>query len=181
MDGAADGQAQYFLRSERLGFRLWREGDLRLATALWGDPQVTKLIDVRGKLSDEQVNELLNTHLTFQREHGIQYWPIFLLTDGECVGCCGLRPYDPTRRIYELGVHIRSAWWRHGLAKEAASAVISYAFDNLGAAALFAGHNPNNHASQGLLEKLGFEYTHHEYYDPTGLEHPSYLLKPRPI
>jgi ribosomal-protein-alanine N-acetyltransferase len=142
---------------------------------------VTKFIDVRGTLSDEQVNLLLHQHIAFQREPRIQYWPIFLLSNGEHVGCCGLRPYDLSRRIYELGVHIRSSWWRRGLAQEGASAVIEYAFDKLDAAAFFAGHNPTNHASWRLLKKLGFEYTHHEYYAPTGLEHPSYILIRRAI
>jgi [ribosomal protein S5]-alanine N-acetyltransferase len=27
-----------------------------------------------------------------------------------------------------------------------------------------------------LLAKLGFHYTHDEFYPPTGLQHPSYLL-----
>ncbi len=75
-------------------------------------------------------------------------------------------------------MHIRSNCWRQGLAGEAAAAVIRYAFSTRGAAALFAGHNPNNRASERLLKKLGFEYTHHEYYAPTGLEHASYILKP---
>lgn len=26
-------------------------------------------------------------------------------------------------------------------------------------------------------ERLGFIYTHHEFYPPTGLKHPSYLMK----
>ena len=109
-------------------------------------------------------------------EHGIQYWPVFLLATGEHVGCCGLRARDPDRRVYELGVHIRREWWRRGLAEEAARAVIRHAFDALGAAALFAGHNPRNRASKHLLEKLGFRYTHDEPYAATGLLHPSYLL-----
>ena len=25
-------------------------------------------------------------------------------------------------------------------------------------------------------ERLGFRYTHDEYYEPTGLQHPSYLM-----
>lgn len=40
----------YFLRSERLGFRLWGSDDLDLAMGLWGDPLVTRLIDSRGQL-----------------------------------------------------------------------------------------------------------------------------------
>ena len=54
--------------------------------------------------------------------------------------------------------------------------MIAYVFDVLKASALFAGHNPINAASRGLLEKLGFEYTHDEFYAPTGLHHPSYRL-----
>nr|NIV34793.1 hypothetical protein [Anaerolineae bacterium] len=39
-----------------------------------------------------------------------------------------------------------------------------------------AGHNPKNTASQHLLGKLGFRYTHEELYEPTGLMHPCYGL-----
>jgi RimJ/RimL family protein N-acetyltransferase len=67
--------------------------------------------------------------------------------------------------------------WRCGYASEAACAVIEYAFKKLKANGLFAGHNPRNEASRCLLEKLGFHYTHDEYYPPTGLNYPSYLLK----
>jgi RimJ/RimL family protein N-acetyltransferase len=41
---------------------------------------------------------------------------------------------------------------------------------------IFAGHHPKNVASHRLIEQLGFQYTHHEYYPPTGLQHPSYIL-----
>jgi Protein of unknown function (DUF2846) len=34
----------YFLKSHRLGFRLWAEDDPPLAMQLWGDPEVTKMI-----------------------------------------------------------------------------------------------------------------------------------------
>jgi RimJ/RimL family protein N-acetyltransferase len=104
-----------------------------------------------------------------QREHGFQYWPIFL-RGGEHVGCCGLKPRD--ERIHELGFYVRPACWGRGLAVDAAQAVIAHAFDVLGAAALFAGHHPENHGSRRTLEKLGFRYTHHELYPPTGLQHP---------
>jgi RimJ/RimL family protein N-acetyltransferase len=166
----------YFLAAERLGFRAWSEDDLDLALGLWGDPEVTRLIDARGKLSEEQVRERLAQEMATERSHGIQYWPIFLLENGEHVGCCGLRPYDQSRGILELGFHIRSGHWGHGYATEAARAVMSHAFERLGVKGLFAGHNPKNRASRYILEKLGFHYIHDELYEPTGLEHPCYLL-----
>lgn len=164
----------YFMRANRIGFRRWREDDMDFASMLWGDVEVTRLIDSRGKLSEAQICERLVKEMATEREHGVQYWPIFLLDNDEFIGCCGLRPYDVERQVYETGVHIRSAHWRHGYALEAARAAIHYAFDTLKATSLFAGHNPTNDASRQLLRKLGFHYTHDEYYPPTGLDHPSY-------
>ena len=163
----------YFLTSERLGFRTWRPDDIGLAVALWGDPAVTRFIST-SPLSRASIEERLAREIAGQTEHGVQYWPIFLLDGGEHVGCCGLRTYRPS--VLELGVHIRSGFWRRGFAREAALAVIAHGFDRLGASALFAGHNPNNTASRDLLRALGFVYTHDEHYAPTGLMHPSYLM-----
>ena len=167
--------SKYFLRSQRLGFRPWSAADLALAEGLWGDPEVTRLIG--GPFSKEQVRERLAREIATYEEHGVQYWPMFLLATGDHVGCCGLRPYNAAERVLELGFHIRRAHWRQGYAQEAAQTVIVYAFQVLGATALFAGHNPANEPSRDLLSKLGFRYTHDEYYAPTGLNHPSYLLQ----
>jgi hypothetical protein len=40
------GETVWFLTSERLRFRTWRPGDVELAMALWGDPEVTRFIAV---------------------------------------------------------------------------------------------------------------------------------------
>jgi RimJ/RimL family protein N-acetyltransferase len=169
----------YFLTTERLGFRAWRSADMDLAMALWGDPEVTRLISANGHLTPAEVKARLERELSIQNEHGVQYWPMFILSDGALAGCCGLRPYRPEEGIYELGVHLRPLFWRQGLAMEAARGVIAYAFEQPGIRGLFAGHNPANEASRGLLLKLGFRYTHEEFYEPTGLHHPSYLLEKR--
>lgn len=169
---------QFFLKSKRLGFRIWSEHDLDIAVELWGDYEVTKFFDARGKWSRAEVRKRLAAEIEIQKQYGVQYWPIFLLNTQEHVGCCGFRPYDLPRGILEIGFHIRSNQWRRGYAREAATAAIEYAFNTLNVNSIFAGHNPNNDASGLLLRQLGFNYTHDEYYSPTGLNHPSYLLKP---
>jgi len=166
----------YFLHTERLGFRLWHEDDLELAIGLWGDIKVTSLFDARGRWSDAEVKDRLALEINTYELYGVQYWPIFQIRKCEHVGCCGLRPYDLDGKIYEIGFHIRSAYWGQGYATEAALAVIDYAFDVLNVNGLFAGHNPQNEASRRVLNKLGFRYTHDAYYEPTGLSHPSYEL-----
>lgn len=179
---ASDVGGRPFLETERLRFRLWREGDVDLAVTLWGDPDVTRFIDARPRLSREAVEERLTREIEAQRDHEIQYWPMFLRDTGELAGCCGLRPHDIAGRVYELGVHIRRAHWGKGLALESSRAVIAHAFRDRGAAALFAGHHPENRTSGRLLERLGFRRTHEELYPPTGLMHPSYRLEaPSPV
>jgi len=166
----------YFLTTARLGFGRWEAGDLPLALALWGDPGVTRLIG--GPLSADAVDARLGSEIASMRAYGVQYWPIFLLAGGEHAGCAGLRPYRPEGRIYELGFHLRTGYSGQGLATEAARAVVTFAFETVGAGALFAGHHPENAPSRRVLEKLGFRLTHEEFYAPTGLQHPSYLLTP---
>jgi [ribosomal protein S5]-alanine N-acetyltransferase len=168
----------YFLTSARLGFRCWKDDDLPLAMKLWGDPEVTSRIG--GPFTPEMVRLRLAKEISQMQEQGLQYWPIFLLQSDQHVGCAGLRPYRAEQRVYELGAHIRRAFWRRGLANEAGCAVITYAFEVLRAEALFAGHHPENEASRRLLTKLGFVYTRDELYPPTRLMHPSYLLRRKP-
>jgi ribosomal-protein-alanine N-acetyltransferase len=167
--------SDYFLHSARLCFRRWRDTDLQLAVNLWGDPAVTRYIAAQPyTVRDVQVR--LRTEIEAERTHGMQYWPIFLLASGEHVGCCGLRPHASGPQTPELGVHVVSHHWRQGYASEAAARVIEYAFNLDGVQAIFAGHNPENDASRRLLLRLGFAYTGDEFYAPTGLQHPSYLL-----
>ena len=166
----------FFLETRRLGFRIWTVNDLELALGLWGDPQVTRFFDSRERLTSKEVQERLMQEIAGQNHNGVQYWPIFLRSTREHVGCCGLRPYRPPENIYEIGFHICSRYWGNGYATEAALRVIDYAFRNLTLDGLFAGHNPENTASRHLLQKLGFRYTHDEFYAPTGLQHPSYRM-----
>ncbi len=158
----------------RLQFRCWRRDDLPLALALWGDVRVTAWIG--GPFDAEVVRARLDDHIAaFERDRA-QYWPMFLRSTGDHVGCCGLRLREPG--LLELGFHLRPAHWGQGLAAEAAAAAIGHGLAVLGAAALFAGHHPDNTSSRELLGKLGFTYTHDELYPPTGRMHRCYLLRP---
>jgi ribosomal-protein-alanine N-acetyltransferase len=166
----------WFLVTERLGFRRWREDDLDLAAGLWGDARVTRLIDARPRLTRDQVRERLDLEIRNQRELGVQYWPFFVLRSGDFAGCCGLKPYEGDPALYEMGFHVRFDHWGRGLATEAARAVIEHAGDVLHLPTLLAGHNPENHASRRILEKLGFRHVRDEIFSGTGLVHPLYEL-----
>ncbi len=164
------------MRSERIGFSKWQADDIELAKTLWGNDKVTKYICANGRFSENDIIDRLNLELQNDAAYGLQYWPMFNLATEIFIGCCGLRPYKD--KILEIGFHLRPEFWRKGYAIEAANTVIGYAFSHFRAEALFAGHNPQNLASQKVLFKLGFTYVGDEFYAPTGLYHPSYILKP---
>lgn len=162
--------------TNRLRFRTWTLDDLPLALRLWGDPRVTAWIG--GPLDIDGVRARLNEQIAMAQGHGVQYWPIFARDGGEHVGCCGLRPREDA--VFEIGFHLHAERWHAGLAAEAATAVIAHAFGVLHAHALFAGHHPDNRASQALLTRLGFRYTHDEPFAATGRMHRSYRLERAP-
>jgi len=165
----------YFLTTYRLGFRCWTEDDFQLALELWSDPEVMRLVG--GPLGPEGVRMRLANEITQMEALGIQYWPIFLLKTGEHVGSVGLRPRVQDDRVFELGFHLRRAFWGKGYATEAAREVVEYAFETLAADALFAGHHPMNDRSRKVLEQLRFKSTSREHYPPIGMMEPTYLLR----
>ena len=139
----------YFLKSNRIGFRTWSFDDMDIAIELWSAPETTKYVG--GPLSSSQVQRRLLTERAILRLHNIQYWPMFLLETNELIGYCGLRPYKPADKIYEIGILIKSAFWGKGFGEEAAQTVIDYAFTVLRASSLFAVHNIANTHSKPLL------------------------------
>ena len=170
-------EKEYFLKSERLGFGYWDEEDMELAWGLFGDPEVSRYVG--GPFSREQVAARVRSEIVSQERIGAQYWPLFTLSGGEFVGCCGLKS-RPEPGCYEMGFYLIRGAHGKGYAKEAALRVFGYAFGKMCAKALYAGHNPRNEASRALLGKLGFVQTGEELYPPTGLMHPLYRLEPMP-
>ncbi len=165
---------EYFLHTDRISFSVWTKDDISLARELWSDGDVTKYISASGKFTDEEISARLDTEIRNYEMCGMQYFPIFTKDTAEFIGCCGLRPYKEDG-IQEAGFHLKKKFWGKGYAYEAAEAIINYAFENLGSEKIFAGHNPKNENSRKVLLKLGFSYTHDEFYPPTGLMHPSYI------
>lgn len=167
---------EFFMKTNRIGFSKWNDTDFDLADQLWGDKDVTRYICASGIFTKQDIISRLETEIKNDNMYRIQYWPIFELASGELIGCCGIRPFSPEERAYEIGFHLRKDYWGMGYASEAAKAVIDYSFVTLKADKLYAGHHPQNEASKKLLTKLGFRYIGDNYYKPTGLYHPSYEL-----
>ncbi len=166
--------SEYFLVSERLGFRHWTAEDLPLALALWTDPGVTAFLD--GPWTPAQAEARLALEIDRQRTLGVQYWPVFELATGRHAGCAGLKPYGSEPGVWELGVHLARPFWSGRYGEEAARAVMEYGFQVVQARALMAGHHARHEASKALMDRLGFRFDHIEEWGPTRRLCPFYRL-----
>jgi ribosomal-protein-alanine N-acetyltransferase len=159
----------------RLGFRHWSNDDTPFAQALRGRcssdaPSWWPLVEGKNSRGVERGNSAC---LDAQS-------PMLADFPSRAARTCRLcRPpsYQIEAGIFELGVHLGPPSWGRGLAGETARAVIKFAFENINANALFARHHPAKAASHYLILKLGFRLMHEEFYPPTGLLLPTYLLE----
>jgi ribosomal-protein-alanine N-acetyltransferase len=175
-------QDTVILVTERCILSVWDESMLDYAIQLWDNIEVTRFIG--GPFTTEGIEKRLQTEIANYRDFRVQYWPVFSRSaDNEggtsvaFMGCCGLRPYSPGTDCFEMGVHLLPEYWNGGYASELMVAVKDYAFANYPhIESLFAGHNPQNVRSRKMLERIGFQYVRDEFYPPTGLYHPSYII-----
>lgn len=164
----------FFLKTKRTGFSVWSKEDSLLAKQIWGQPEVTAFISANGLFTDQEIKNRLNQEINHYQDYQVQYFPVFDLNTNDLIGCCGLRRTQ--EGVYELGYHLRKEYWGQGLATEMAEAIIHYASTQLEINQFAAGHHPLNEGSKKVLSKLGFSYVKDNFYEPTGLNHPSYLL-----
>lgn len=111
---------------------------------------------------------------------------VILRSSGKLIGACGYVPcLNAFGQMPNLSAHTRQgvtstefglfyaiapAHQRRGYAVEAAHAMIDYAFQVLHLRRIVAETGYENHASIGVMKKLGMQVAHNPYPDPSWLE-----------
>jgi RimJ/RimL family protein N-acetyltransferase len=92
--------------------------------------------------------------------------------DGDThVGNCGLHRFNWQSRVFEIGWWCRRSCQGQGNIAEAASAVVEFAFRNLGARRVWCAGDEENTRSWRVAERLGFAFEgtlRSERCDPDG-------------
>lgn len=119
---------------------------------MYCDPDVTRFIP--GGLRDHNGTRRRVADLIAHHDcHGVSKWAVTLSASGLLIGDCGLQ-FLPGRSELELGFHLARAHWGRGYATEAAQACLTWAMSNR-TERILAIVDPNHHASQRVLTKLG--------------------------
>jgi ribosomal-protein-alanine N-acetyltransferase len=127
--------------------------DVPALWTLWTDPDVRRYLWDDQVIPLERARALVVQSLDAARASGLGLWVLRQSGQAAIGGFCAL--LSTADAEVELLYGLAPAWWGAGLATEAASAVLRYAFDDLGLARVVAATDPPNVASIRVLERLG--------------------------
>jgi ribosomal-protein-alanine N-acetyltransferase len=82
---------------------------------------------------------------------------VTLIESGRCVGMVNYHGRQPAARRLAIGWIIAPSWRRRGLMREAVTALLHHCFETLDTHRIEARIEPDNIASIGLAEQLGFQ------------------------
>ncbi|KRB10246.1 GNAT family N-acetyltransferase [Lysobacter sp. Root690] len=143
------------LQGPRVRLRGPRDDDAPALFALFGDAQVMRYWS-RPPMRDVTEAQALiaDIHKSMQERRLINW---VIADDGDAlIGSCTLFAFSAAHRRAELGYALHPAQWGRGIAREAATLALNWAFDYLGLHRCDAGIDPDNQASRALLHRLGF-------------------------
>jgi RimJ/RimL family protein N-acetyltransferase len=136
------------LITERLVLRPFRRGDVKEFTRLAGDWAVASMTsDIPHPLSEQQARAWLKP--------GRREARFAIELDGRLIGGAGY--YQRSSGTAELGFWLGREWWGRGYATEATTEVLHYGFGARRVPGFTSSHFVDNHASAGVLRKLGFK------------------------
>ncbi|HJR74669.1 MAG TPA: GNAT family N-acetyltransferase [Luteimonas sp.] len=144
------------LRGPRVRLRGPRPEDADAVFALFSDPAVMRYWSRPPMTVRDEAMALISEIQEAFAERDKLNWVVVDKQDA-AIGTCTLFNFDARHRYAELGYALRSDLWGRGLAREAASAALDWAFRSLRLHRVEASIDPRNDASRRILERLGFD------------------------
>jgi RimJ/RimL family protein N-acetyltransferase len=144
------------LQGKRVCMRAPTPGDAKALFALFADPEVMRYWSRPPMTARAEAEGLIGEILDGFAQRTILNWMVVSRSDDALIGTCALFRIERRHRRAEIGYSLRSDHWGRGLAAEAVSLMLDWAFRTLGLHRVEADIDPRNDGSRKLLERLGF-------------------------
>lgn len=166
-------QAILTLKTERLVLRQLSEADAEDMFEYASDPKVTEYLSWPYHRSIDDTRKFLSLVEENYQEGEFYEWGIVLKATNKLIGTCGYTRLYPNHHRGEIGYALSRKYWGQGIMTEAAAAVVSYGFNQLGLNRIEAHCRVANIGSAKVLEKLGMKYegTLRQYFRIKGEYH----------
>jgi RimJ/RimL family protein N-acetyltransferase len=137
------------------------DGDAADVLAVFGDSDVMRYWSSPPLADVAAAAALMQEIRTAFSKRALFQWAITLPETRRLVGTCTLFNLDRRHRRAEVGFALRRDAWGRGLATDALTTVIGFAFDRLDLQRLEADADPRNARSLRTLERQGFRREGH--------------------
>lgn len=159
------------MTTPHLLLRGFRASDLDVFAASFGDPASAQFVG--GVVDRRGAWRMLATGAGLWTLTGTGWWAVEEAATGDLVGTVGAfvrEPGSPQGDALELGWTVVRSRWGQGIAREAARAAATYAFERHGVPRVIAHIDPQNVASVRVGAHLGMKYEGEVdfYGEPTG-------------
>ena len=148
----------HLFKSERLGFRNWKEDDLESFTALNMDPEVMEFFHAIATREKTQIF-MERMRLLFL-EKGYCYFAVERLDTKAFIGFIGLAEPLYTAAFtpcVDIGWRLKKSEWNNGFATEGALRCLQYAFEDLKLDRIVSTAPLVNKKSQHIMHKIGMK------------------------
>ncbi|WP_293139811.1 GNAT family N-acetyltransferase [Okeania sp. SIO3I5] len=136
--------------------RQFKSQDLDELYGLYSNPKVMKYVG-KGILTKAETKTRILKIIESWKKNNFGMWSVVHKIDNKMIGCCGLCFLDNTLEI-ELGYLLNPAYWHQGLATEVAKTSLRYGFEEFKLKEIVGIAQPENIASQKVMEKLAIKY-----------------------
>lgn len=145
------------LQTERMRIRQFREEDFGAYFAMESNDEVMRYISGRGRSYAESRDRFNRFLSEYKQDPGFGAWAVCLKDNPKLIGTCCLNFIDDTT-IRQIGYKFSTNFQGKGLATELAGALIHYAIESCRLAEVSAVCDPENKASEKVMQKAGMEY-----------------------
>lgn len=149
------------LDTKRLVLRPLGDADVPALFAIFSDPEAMRYWSRTAMRDVAEAAEMLDEIRRCAEGGALYQWGIARREDDLVIGTCTLYRIEREHRRAEIGYILRRDHWGRGLAHEALTALVEYAFGAFELHRIEADIDPRNAASIRSVERLGFKVEGH--------------------
>ena len=151
------------LTTERLALRLFTMNDIDDLFAITNEPDIFRYFPTKTPWTVEKTERSIFHQIQHWDKFGYGQMAVTLAETGQLMGWCGLESLPETNET-EVGYLLSKAFWGKGYATEAAKESVKFGVENVGLKEIIGLTDPENIASQKVLQKCGMTFTRRQVY-----------------
>lgn len=159
INSTGENVAQLPIRTERLLLRDFHANDWSSVHSYAADPEVVRFVEWGPSTESDSKAFVDQAIQVAQKDPRLDFHlAVLSIQENSVIGAASIHISNPLHREAWIGYCLNKGFWGFGLATEAAKALISFGFTELGLHRIFATVDPANKASVKVLQKIGMSY-----------------------